>query len=96
VPLEVNYAECWGDLLETCVHGYCLWSCRVGLNQIRTVYMPHWQYNAGELEAWKNFKNMLFTDQRRNDHVAQFHIHAVYRQVTKVFAIFRANQFFLS
>jgi len=47
------------------------------MNQIRTVYMPLWQQDTNE-DVWKNFENMLFSDQRKNDRVAQFHTYAEY------------------
>jgi hypothetical protein len=78
VPLEVNAAERRGDLLETCVRGYCLRARRVGLNQIRAVYMPQWQEGSDAIEVWRNFENMLFSDQRQKDRVARFHTVASY------------------
>jgi hypothetical protein len=69
VPLEINHVECRGDLLETCVRSFNLCARRVGMNQIRNVYMPLWQHDTNE-EVWHNFKSMLFLDQRKNDQVA--------------------------
>jgi hypothetical protein len=49
----------------------------VGINQIRTVYMPIWKQN-GQEQVWMDFENMLFADQRRSDRVARFHNVAIY------------------
>jgi hypothetical protein len=75
--LEINHADRRGDLLETCVRSFNLRARRVGVNQIRTVYMPLWQQDSNE-EVWKNFENMLFSDQRKNDRVSRFHTYVEY------------------
>lgn len=75
VPLEVAHREDRADLLEICIRLHNLRARLVGVNEIRTVYFRHW----GEDEVtWRAFENMLFADQRRNDRVSRFHIHAVY------------------
>lgn len=73
MPLEVNNAERRGDLLETCVRLQNLRTELVGINQLRTVYMPIWQENEQE-EIWKNFENILYGEQQRNDRVSNFHL----------------------
>lgn len=73
MPLEVNNAEQRGDLLETCVRLQNLRTELVGINQLRTVYMPIWRENEQE-EIWKNFENILYGEQRRNDRVSKFHL----------------------
>jgi hypothetical protein len=73
IPLEIGQQENRGDLLETCVRLNNLRARCVGLNQIRSVYMPLWQQNKEEEEVWKNFENMLFSEQRRVDRVSRFH-----------------------
>jgi hypothetical protein len=78
IPLEINFTERRGDLLETCARGYCLRARRVGLNQIRTVYMPQWQAHAEDAEIWRNFETMVFSEQRQKDRVARFHTVANY------------------
>ena len=72
VPLEINYKERRGDLLETIIRLYQIRTRRVGINQIRSVYMPIWMENEQE-EIWGHFESILFKDQRRNDRVARFH-----------------------
>lgn len=73
VPLEINYNEWRGDLLETVIRLFNLRSRRVGINQIRSVYLPIWRANEQE-EIWLSFETMLFSDLRKNDRVQRFHI----------------------
>jgi DDE superfamily endonuclease len=75
IPLEVNYNDRRGDLLETCVRLYNLRTRRVGLNQIRSVYMPIWTADEQE-EIWGHFEDLLFSTQRKNDRVRRFHMDA--------------------
>jgi hypothetical protein len=78
IPLEITHTERRGNLLETCVRAYCLRARRVGLNQIRSVYMPQWQEHAEDMEVWEDFETMVFSDQRRKDRVSRFHTVANY------------------
>ena len=73
IPLEINDSQRRGDLIETCIRLYNFRAERVGLNQIREVYMPQWRMNAEDEERWSNFENMLFSDQRKKDCVSRFH-----------------------
>jgi hypothetical protein len=73
VPLQVAYANLRGDLLETIIRLFNLRTRRIGYNQIRTVYMPIWKDNEQE-QIWKDFRGMLFSDQRRLDRVGRFHL----------------------
>lgn len=78
VPLEISNAERRGELLEICSRLHNVRTRLVGTNQIRTVYMPCWQSTPEDIEIWRNFENMLFSDQRRHDRVARFHTYAEY------------------
>ncbi|CAA7270632.1 unnamed protein product [Cyclocybe aegerita] len=78
VPLPIDNAERQGNLLEICNRLNNLRTRRVGINQIRTVYMRYWQDTAEDIDIWQNFENMLFSDQRKNDRVACFHTYAEY------------------
>lgn len=78
MPLEVNHADRRKNLLEVCIRAFCLRSRRVGLNQIRTVYVPQWAGEQNDLDVWNHFERMVFSEQRRNDRVARFHIQANY------------------
>jgi hypothetical protein len=77
LPLEINYADRRGDLLENIVRLHNLRARRVGHNQIRTVYMPLWKANEQE-QIWNHFEDILFSDLRVNDRVARYHLLAVY------------------
>jgi hypothetical protein len=75
VPLEANHTACRGDLLEICARLHNLRTRMVGINQIRSVYMPIWKADEQE-EIWANFENILFSVQRKNDRVRRFHLSA--------------------
>jgi hypothetical protein len=77
VLLEINHSGRCADLLEACIRSFNLRARRVGLNQIQTVYMPLWQETSEEA-AWKDFGDMLFSDQRKNDRVSRFYTYAEY------------------
>jgi hypothetical protein len=78
IPLEISHDEERGDLLEICVRLNNLRAQLVGINQIRSVYMPLWKQTHEEEQVWANFENMMFQDQRRSDRVARFHNIAIY------------------
>ncbi|TCD64819.1 hypothetical protein EIP91_003600 [Steccherinum ochraceum] len=47
---------------------------RVGISQIRNVYVPLWRGETDELEqVWLHWEDMLFKDVRRLDRVSRFH-----------------------
>jgi hypothetical protein len=73
VPLEITHSSRWGDLLESIMRLHNLWTRLVGINQIRTVYMPIWKADEQE-EIWNSFERMLFSEQRKNDRVTCFHM----------------------
>ena len=73
VPLQINYHDLRGDLLETCTRLFNLRARKVGLNQIRTVYMPIWRENEQD-HVWKDFEEMLFSEQRQLDRGECFHL----------------------
>ena len=74
VPLEIGATWRRGDFLETCAREFCLWTHRVGINQINSVYVGQ----AGNMRMWMNFEDVLFADQHRNDRVLRFHVTASY------------------
>jgi DDE superfamily endonuclease len=78
IPLEIGRQDERGDLLEICVRLNNLRAELVGINQIRSVYMPLWKQTREDEEVWGNFENILFGEQRRSDRVARFHNIAVY------------------
>jgi hypothetical protein len=80
MPLEIESDACRGDLLETCIRLYQLRVRKVGINQIRTVYMDVWKENKEEERIWQHFEDILFSEQRKNDRVARFHLGVDYYQ----------------
>lgn len=78
IPLDINHAARRGDLLEVIMRLYQIRARRVVINQIRTVYMPTWTEGEEQRKIWDNFENILFTDQKKHDRVARFHLETVY------------------
>ena len=78
VPLEINHTEQHAGLIETCVRLHNLRAERVGINQIRNVYMKEWQATDKLDELWRDFENMLFSEQQRRDCVLNYHVYASY------------------
>lgn len=78
VPLEINQTEKRACLLETCVRLHNLRANRVGINQIRSVYMKQWRETDELDDLWKNFENLLFSEQRARDRVSNYHVYASY------------------
>jgi len=76
LPLEISNQQRRGDLLETCFRLNNLRTRRIGINQIKTVYMPIWYENIEEDRIWREFGEMLFSEQRKHDRVARFHTYA--------------------
>lgn len=79
VPLSIKYSESRSALLEVCVRLTNLRTRTVGHNEIRTVYTKIWRGEGAEDERlWRNFEDVLFSDQRRLDRVSRFHNAGVY------------------
>lgn len=79
IPLNISDKEARGDLIEICVHLHNLHSKKVGINQICTVYMNHWQATDEDTEVWHDFENMLFSEQWQKDRVTRFHVTLEYQ-----------------
>ncbi|KAJ8579917.1 hypothetical protein M405DRAFT_869856 [Rhizopogon salebrosus TDB-379] len=79
VPLDINNQDARSDLIEICLRLHNLHTIRVGINQIRTVYMKHWQATEDDIEVWRDFENMLFSEQRKKDRVSRFHVTLEYQ-----------------
>ncbi|KAA1473663.1 hypothetical protein DENSPDRAFT_780286 [Dentipellis sp. KUC8613] len=73
VPLNISHIPKRADILELCLRLHNLRTLKVGINQIRTVYMGHWLHTAEDDTVWKTFENMLFREQRQHDRVSRFH-----------------------
>ena len=78
IPLDCNDNAGRGDLIEICLRLHNLHTIKVGINQIRTVYMQYWQETAEDMEIWTGFEEMLFSEQQKRDRVARFHVNFEY------------------
>ena len=74
IPLDINNNAKRGNLIETCLRLHNLRAVKVGINQIRTVYLQHWQQTDEDVEVWMGFADMLFSDQVKKDRVSRFHV----------------------
>lgn len=72
MPLDINNPNGRARLLETCARLHNIRTICVGVNQIRSVYMPTWQ-KADDERMWTNLHDMMFGDIRKFDRVARFH-----------------------
>ena len=73
VPLEIEDMERRADLIESCFRLHNLRTRLVGINQIRNVYVPLWCEGVGE-RIWEGFEDILFSSQRKHDHIRAFHV----------------------
>ncbi|KAG7097801.1 hypothetical protein E1B28_005120 [Marasmius oreades] len=73
VPMKAGDHEGGGDSLEICFRLFNLCARCIGYNQIRSVYMPIWVVNEQE-QIWKDFENVVFGEQRRQDRVRRFYL----------------------
>jgi hypothetical protein len=73
VPLDVNDQGRRQRLLEVCMRLSNVRAICVGINQIRSVYLPIWKANEDE-QLWIDLGNLLFSDIRRHDRVARYHL----------------------
>ena len=78
IPLKVNHTERRAKLLETCIWLHNLHAQRVGINQIRSVYMREWRVTEELDDLWRNFESMLFAEQRSRDRVSKYHVYTSY------------------
>ena len=76
VPLDINDEMGRQVLLETCVRLNNICARCVGINQIRSVYMPVWRASEDE-QLWENLGNVLYKDIRKRDRVSRFHLEVV-------------------
>ncbi|KAF9480326.1 hypothetical protein BDN70DRAFT_832907 [Pholiota conissans] len=80
LPLPIEDSNLRANLLEVCFRLHNLRTRKVGRNQIQKVYMPEWRKTKEDKEIWSNFENMVFGEQRNNDRVSRFHVHAEYQE----------------
>ncbi|TFK78810.1 hypothetical protein K466DRAFT_453134, partial [Polyporus arcularius HHB13444] len=72
VPLDINDPQGRAELLEVCVRSVNVRAERVGISEIRNVYMRIWQ-EAEDDDIWNHFEDVLFGEIRRRDRVSRFH-----------------------
>ena len=73
IPLGIEDMEKRADLIETCFRLHNLRARVVGINHIKNVYVPIWCEGTSD-RVWEGFEGILFSDQRKHDRVATFHI----------------------
>ncbi|KAF8799597.1 hypothetical protein BYT27DRAFT_7058723, partial [Phlegmacium glaucopus] len=76
VPLPISSDKARRRLLETCVRLSNIRARCVGINQIRSVYMPIWRASEDE-QLWLNLGDIIFGDIRKRDRVSRFHLQVV-------------------
>jgi len=72
LPLDANDHDGRLQFLENCSRLYNVRAVLVGINQIRSVYVPIWREWDDE-RLWEGFEHMLFRDVARGSRVARFH-----------------------
>ena len=73
MPLEIQDMEKRADLIECCFRLHNLHTQLVGINQIKNVCVPMW-CEGDNKRIWEGFEDILFSDQRKCDHVRAFHM----------------------
>jgi len=76
VPLKISSENHRARLLETCMRLTNVRARCVGINQIRSVYMPIWKASEDE-QLWLDLGDMVFGEIRRRDRVSRFHLEVV-------------------
>ncbi|KIY48681.1 hypothetical protein FISHEDRAFT_42869 [Fistulina hepatica ATCC 64428] len=74
VPLPIKDSSRRGNILEVCLRLHQLRTRKVGINQIYTVYVTMWTEDAEQDRIYHQFKNIFFSEQRKVDRVARFHL----------------------
>jgi hypothetical protein len=73
VPLPIRNRELRQRLLENTSRLTNIRARRVGISQIRTVYLGVWRESEDQ-RMWTDLGDMLFGDIRRRDRVSRFHL----------------------
>ncbi|KAI0364883.1 hypothetical protein BV20DRAFT_1104821 [Pilatotrama ljubarskyi] len=72
LPLDISDSDGGANTLGVCLRSTNLRTERVGVNEIRTVYMRYWE-EAEDEDIGADFENVIFGELRRRDRVARFH-----------------------
>jgi len=73
IPLPISSTSARVRLLENAVRLANVRTQKVGINQIRTVYMNIWRTSEDD-RLWLDLGNVLFGDIRRRDRVSRYHL----------------------
>jgi hypothetical protein len=74
VPLDANSSKHQLRILEACVWLHNLCTTWIGINQIRTVYMPEWETTEDD-RFWDEVEDMMqVKDVLKHDCVSRFHL----------------------
>lgn len=76
VPLPITSMTRCRCLIETCARLSNVRARCVGINEIRSVYMPIWRAAEDE-QLWLELGDMVFGDVRKRDRVSRFHLEVV-------------------
>ncbi|KAF9564958.1 hypothetical protein CPC08DRAFT_741246 [Agrocybe pediades] len=76
VPLKVACQERRRRLIESCLRLTNVRARRVGISQIRSVYLPVWKASEDE-RLWSDLGNVMFGDIRKRNRVSRFHLEIV-------------------
>ena len=72
MPLDANDLEGRRTLLEVCVRLMNVRVRRVGISEIRNVYLPIWE-QAEDDHVWNDLGTLVFGEVRRRDRVSRFY-----------------------
>ncbi|RDX41858.1 hypothetical protein OH76DRAFT_1458999 [Lentinus brumalis] len=73
VPLPIDKADMRYSLLLLIMRMHQIRVRKVGISEIRNVYVPIWQEGDEMLELWSEWERMVFREVRRRDRVSKFH-----------------------
>jgi len=79
VPLPITSAIRRRHRIELCARLSNVRACCVGINEIRSVYVPIWKASEDD-QLWLELGDMIFGDIRRRDRVSRFHLEIVEQQ----------------
>lgn len=74
LPLDVNDPAGRMRLLETCLRLHNVRTRMIGINQIRSVYMPVW--TQGQEDFFDRLYSIMFPQTNHNDRIGRYYIEA--------------------
>ena len=76
VPLPITSETRHRHCIELCARLSNVRARRVGINEIRSVYMPIWR-DSEDKQLWLELGEMVFSDIRKRDRVSRFHLEVI-------------------